>query len=341
MNMRIRLAALPAAVGVIVLGLASLQAPAVAASTPKFLHLPFAAGQKIVIQRAWTTFNPATGRFDLNHHAVDYVLGTRDQPATWKKFDALAAAPGDACGAMTNQGGCYVKAGENMGNRVLIKHKVNGVVYYTFYNHLDSITKGIPLNNKNNTVHVDAGQKIGVVGASNSAGGLLHLHWELLDANLKPIDPYGIYGITDQYPDPRGKNGKLAKAKSYFIDNPPTAFGATPKPSPRPTNSPEVTPAPGASPSPSPQPGATAVPVTPVPGASAPVAGQSVGIATQAPTASPGVVAPTTSGDSGELGLVPAAVGIGAVVVAAVLLGLLLLSRRRKPVLPRDGNWRP
>jgi len=336
--MRIRLAALPAAFGVIVLGLASLQAPVAAASPPKFLHLPFAAGQKIVIQRAWWT-RGSTGAFDLLHHAVDYVFGTRDVPSSWQKFDALAAAPGDACGAKQGQTGCF-DDGEIMGNRVLIKHKVDGVVYYTFYNHLDSIASNIPLNNKNNTVHVDAGQKIGVVGASNSPG-FLHLHWELLGANMKPIDPYGIYGITDQYPDPKGKNGKLAGAKSYFVDNPPTAFGATPKPSPRPTASPDVTPGPGASPSPTPQPGSTDVPATRAPGASVSAAGQSPGIATATPASSPGVTPPITPNDSGGLGAVPAAVGIGLLVAAAVLLGLMLLSRRRKRPLPQDRNWRP
>lgn len=336
--MRIRLAALPAAFGVVVLGLASLQAPALGASTPKFLSLPFAAGQKIVIQRAWWT-RGRTGAFDLRHHAVDYVDGTRDVLASWKKFDALAAAAGEACGAKQGQGGCF-DSGEIMGNRVLIKHKVDGKVYYTFYNHLDSIAANIPLNNVNKTVHVDAGQKIGVVGESNSQGQI-HLHFELLGANMKPIDPYGIYGITDQYPDVKGKNGKLAGAKSYFLTDPPTAFGAVPKPSPTPTPSPGETPGPGASQSPSPEPGTTAVPVTPVPGASAPAAGQSAGVTAPTPTASPGVTAPVTSGDGGGLGLVPAAVGIGAVVAAAVLLGLLLLSRRRNRVLPRDGNWRP
>src|SRR5262249_49551777 len=66
-------------------------------------------------------------------------------------------------------------------------------------------------------------------GFSNSAGNLLHLHFELLDANMKPLDPYGIYGITDQYPDPRGKNGKDAGKKNYFLTDPPQPFNFVPK----------------------------------------------------------------------------------------------------------------
>jgi hypothetical protein len=41
------------------------------------------------------------------------------------------------------------------------------------------------------------------------------------------------------------------------------------------------------------------------------------------------------------MGIVPIAVAIGAVVAAAVLLGLTAMSRRRKANLPRDDGWRP
>ena len=334
MNVRIRLTAITGALGIIVLAFASQQAPALGAATPKFLTLPFAAGQHIVIQRAWWT-RGSTGAFNLLHHAVDYVNGTRDVVPSWKAFDVLAAAAGEACGAKFGQTGCF-DDGEKMGNRVLIKHNVDGQIYYTFYNHLATIAGNIPLNNVHKTVHVDAGQKIGIAGASNSAG-LLHLHWELLDANMKPLDPYGIYGITDQYPDPKGKNGHLSAAKNYFINDPPTAFGAKPKPSP----SPVPTAKPGASPTPTAVPSESGAPATLVPAASAPVAGQSPGATAPAPTASPDPAAlPAGPTDSG-LGLVPVAVGIGAIVVIGVLLVLLLLSRRRRQALGRDQNWRP
>lgn len=326
--MRKRLVTMPVLLGIIFLALVSVQAPALGAAKPvKFLTLPFDASDKVVMQRAWTTVDPNTGQFTLNHHAIDYVNGKRDQTATWKKFNALAAAAGEACGAKTNQGGCF-DSGEIMGNRVLIRHKVGGVTYYTFYNHLDSIAKGIPLNDKTNTVHVDAGEVIGVVGQSNSPG-VLHLHWELLDANLKPIDPYGIYGITNQYPDPKGKNGKKAK-KSWFLTDPPTAFNAVVKPTPSPHES-----SPPATETPTQEPG-----VTPQPGTSAPATGASLIPATPAPSGSPGVVPPVTTGDSG-LGLLPIAIGIGVVVVVAVLAGLLLLSRRRRQIPTGDQNWRP
>jgi murein DD-endopeptidase MepM/ murein hydrolase activator NlpD len=344
--MRKTFALITAALGIFVL-FASVQSPALAATGPKFLKLPFDNPKRIAIQRAWIT-RGKTGAFDLVHHAIDYVNGKRDDvtPGHWQPFDVMAAAAGEACGAKTNQRGCF-DSGEIMGNRVLIKHKVDGETYYTFYNHLDTIADKIPLNNVKDTVHVDAGEVIGVAGASNSEG-LLHLHWELLDSKFNPIDPYGIYGITDQYPDPRGKNGKLAKKKSYFIDNPPLAFGVVPKPTPGPsdepvptgpTESPGTSLAPGETPEPgaSPGPGASAIPgSTPGPGASQIAIG-----GTPQPGATGG---PTTPGSSstGGTDVLPLAIGIGAVVAVALLGGLTLLSRRRARNLPPPrSNWRP
>jgi hypothetical protein len=338
--MRKTFALIAAALGIVVL-FAGAQVPARGATTPKFLTLPFNEPKGIVIQRAWVT-RGSSGAFDLIHHAIDYVNGKRDQFANWQKFDAVAAADGEACGARTGQGGCF-DSGEIMGNRVLIKHKVDGEVFYTFYNHLDSIADNIPLNDAKNTVSVKQGDVIGVVGESNSPG-FLHLHWELLDANKKPIDPYGIYGITDQYPDPRGKNGREAGKKSYFIDNPPLAFGVTPKPTPGPTDEPLPSGAaesPGASdpvasldPGASPGPGASAVP------GSTPGATQIAIVGTPRPGASAAPGAPVTGG--GGTDILPLAIGIGAVVAAAVLVGLTLLSRRRaRNVPPPDYSRRP
>jgi murein DD-endopeptidase MepM/ murein hydrolase activator NlpD len=310
---------------------------------PQFLTLPFdASNKKIVLQRAWTTRDPNTGAFTLLHHAIDYVNGTRDVPSTWKTFDVLAAAEGDACGAKTGQTGCF-DDGEIMGNRVLIKHKVEGTTYYTFYNHLATIAQNIPLNNVKNTVHVSAGDVIGQAGDSNSPG-VLHLHFELLDENMKPIDPYGIYGVTDQYPDPRGKNGKDAGKKNYFLTDPPQPFGFKVKPSDTPTAteasvetaSPTSATGSGAIASASPS---TAVTPSPLPTATVPPA-----LATVPPPSPPasGGSGGTGSTDSGGGGMnvVPIVLGVGAVLIVGVIIGAIGLSRRSRNPLPRD-RWRP
>ena len=308
---------------------------------PQFLNLPFdAANKKIVLQRAWTTVDPSTGKFTLNHHAIDYVNGTRDVPSTWKTFDVLAAAEGEACAAKTGQVGCYNKVGEIMGNRVLIKHKVDGQTYFTFYNHLASMPKKIPLNDIKDTVHVDAGEVIGEAGDSNSPG-VLHLHLELLDENFKPIDPYGIYGITDQYPDPRGKNGKDAGKKNYFLTDPPQPFNFVPKS----TDTPSATEAGAESASPTSVPGSGAIAsaspsvMTPSPAPTATVPPALATVSPTAPTSSNGSGGTGDSGDGG-LNLVPLVLGVGAVLIVGVLLGIYGLSRRPRNPLPRD-RWRP
>jgi murein DD-endopeptidase MepM/ murein hydrolase activator NlpD len=320
------MAAIP--VGLVLgLFLASAQAPALAAGTPKFLTLPFAGPPgKVSIQRAWWTINRDTGRFDLLHHGIDYVYGKRDAVSTWQMFDALAAAPGDACAAKQSQGGCF-DSGEIMGNRVLIKHKVDGKVYYTFYNHLDSIARNIPLNNIRDTVHVDQGDKIGVVGESNSPG-FIHLHWELLDENLKPIDPYGIKGITDEYPDPKGKNGNRSGKNNYFTTNPPTVFGAVLNPTPGPSDGPLPSGAgesPGATePAQSLDPGETPAPGESAGTGASPGASQIAVVGTPRPGASGSPTAPTGGSDN-----LPVILGVAALAALAVVLGLFFVSRRR------------
>jgi murein DD-endopeptidase MepM/ murein hydrolase activator NlpD len=341
--LRVRFAHLVAAVAVAgsaVLAV-SAGAPALAANVPQFLMLPFnASDKKIVIQRAWWTVDPVKHTFTLLHHAIDYVNGTRDVLASWKTFEVLAAAPGEACGAKTGQTGCF-DDGEIMGNRVLIKHKVDGQTYYTFYNHLKSIESRIPLNDVRDTVHVDAGEVIGQAGDSNSAGEL-HLHFELLGANMKPIDPYGIYGITDQYPDPRGKNGKLAGKKSYFLTNPPQPFGVTPKPTPTADGSSEptkthATPAVASQPAEVASPQPTEGDPSAEPSRSPPSPSPSPLAA--AATAPDAVVPPPASGGGGS-DLLPLAAAVGGIVIIIVVVVGYVLTRRSRNPLPPD-RWRP
>ena len=267
--------------------LASLPGAA-SATTPKFLTLPFQSTANMHIQRGWWTVGP-TGLFNLLHHGIDYIDGVKDVPSTWKVFPVYAAAAGDACGALISQNGCVDFPGENMGNRVLIRHVVDGTVYYTWYNHLKSIARDIPLNSRSNTVHVARGQLIGYAGDSGSPG-LIHLHFELDDAHLKPIDPYGIYGPSFHYPDPAGTlNHKKSPAANYWISNPPTVAGAALSP---PTPSPARTPAPRR-PSPAPPFGSTSPIGSPsaAPSGEPPSPGSS---GNAAATPEPGFVNPTT-----------------------------------------------
>jgi hypothetical protein len=167
---------------------------------------------------------------------------------------------------------------------------------------------------------------------------VLHLHFELLDADLKPIDPYGIFGITDQYPDPRGKNGKDAGKKNYFLTDPPQPFGAKAKP----TDTPSATGGGEGTAPPSGEPTGA--------GASASPSAQSTPSSSSTPIPSPtatpvpaaGTLPPTQPPPSSDPGpnLVPIVGGVGAVVLVGVVLGLIGLARRNRNPLPRD-RWRP
>jgi murein DD-endopeptidase MepM/ murein hydrolase activator NlpD len=248
--MRARVTAIPFVLALVALMVSFGTSPAIGATTPKFLVLPFQSPAKIHIQRGWWTPEHLGGPFTLLHHGIDYIHGTLDVPSSWDNFPVVAAAAGEACAERLGGTGCYDAPGEIMGNRVLIKHTVGGVVYYTFYNHLKSISDRIPIGSRNRTVHVKQGEVIGIAGASGNDPTFIHLHFELQNARGKWIDPYGLYAGSRQYPDARGRNGIMSGRKNYFLTNPPTVLGAaTPpvqspraSPAPKPTRRPPATP---------------------------------------------------------------------------------------------------
>ena len=96
-----------------------------------------------------------------------------------------------------NSGNCTSR----QGNAVWIKHDVNGATYYTYYGHLASITKGIPIGTQSRTVPVKRGQLIGIAG-DTGASGILHLHFGLYNAASQPLDPYSIGKLREYYPQP-------------------------------------------------------------------------------------------------------------------------------------------
>jgi murein DD-endopeptidase MepM/ murein hydrolase activator NlpD len=321
---------IPSALAIFALILGLGTSPAVGATTPKFLTLPFQSPQHIHIQRGWWTPQFLGGPFTLLHHGIDYINGTLDVTSTWQNFPVVAAAAGEACAEVLGGTGCYDHSGEVMGNRVLIKHTVGGVVYYTFYNHLKSISSFIPIGSRNRTVHVKQGQVIGIAGASGNDPTFIHLHFELQNASGKWLDPYGLYTSSRQYPDPKGRNGILSGPKNYFLTNPPTVLGAaaSPTPSPRPSATPKASHRPPPTPFSS-GPVATALPS----GTSGPTPAQTQTPAATASAAA--VVVPGTGGipppggaaSTGDLALTTIVAGILAV-ACFTFLAVVLLRRR-------------
>src|SRR5438477_3517689 len=159
------------------------------ATTP-FLTLPFVPNSRMSILSGW--YYSGGGGV---HGGIDFINGGVNNMGGWRTFPVIASADGEACGNCTTR----------QGNAVWIKHDINGATYYTYYGHLASIAKGIPLGSQSNLVWVKRGQVIGMAG-DTGARGILHLHYGLYNASSQPIDPYSIGRLREYYPRPTSSN---------------------------------------------------------------------------------------------------------------------------------------
>ena len=193
-------------------------APAEAASH-RFLMLPFHSASTKKIQEGFMW----TGCCHVPiHGGIDYIQGTLDRSATWKSFPVYAAASGLACSQVAStQKGCI----SGVGNRVLIKTKVDGRVYYHYYGHFKWMVSRIPRGGAK--VHVNRGDLLGYSGYSGDPCCVIHLHFQLMSGAWKNIDPYGLYATRSHYPNPAGTNGKHNGSPSYWLTDPPRTVTAS------------------------------------------------------------------------------------------------------------------
>ena len=198
----------------------ALGLPAVATSgssvTSKFLTLPFPIAAGMRIQQAWLW--TGGGHAD-KHRGLDYIYGKIDRAWTWKSFPVIAAADGKACAQLKGKHGCV----EGIGNRVFIKHRVDGKVFYTYYGHLRWIDPQIPRGSLEDTIKVTRGQLLGYAGHSGDPPGVIHLHFELRNSHRYHRDPYDLYQARQAYPDPAGKNHRQAGPNHYWMTDPPAS----------------------------------------------------------------------------------------------------------------------
>lgn len=147
------------------------------------------------------------------HCGIDYIEGTIDNSPTWQHFPVVAAADGEACG------NCV----DGPGNKVYIKHTVNGKAWYTYYGHLDWIAPWIPIGSRTNTVHVTRGSQIGTAGDRGTNSGWVHLHFGFTDGTAcgKAFcwsDPYDLRAKRDSI---------LIQMAQMVYNRAPTTIGLT------------------------------------------------------------------------------------------------------------------
>jgi murein DD-endopeptidase MepM/ murein hydrolase activator NlpD len=181
--------------------------------TPRFLTLPFPRTYNLRIQDSWLR-----GWGDP-HSGLDYIKGRIDKSWTWRRFPVIAAASGKACAALDDRSGCINGAG----TRVVIKHRRNGRTFYTYYGHLDTVSRRIPIGTNRYDTWVKRGEFLGWAGRTGLPNTGLHLHFQVI-SSLSPfrsLDPYDIYGYRRAYPNPAGTNGRRCGPNRLFIDCPP------------------------------------------------------------------------------------------------------------------------
>lgn len=180
---------------------------------PRFLTLPFPTDRRMEVFHGWL--------YTHNRHpqcGIDF--GMRNEKDQLVGFPILAAADGEACADRDDtSGGCV----RGFGDRVLIRHEVDGAVYYTYYGHLATIEPDIPIGSRSKTVHVKRGQVIGFAGDTGTFGGSIHLHFGIAAPSFGWYDPYDLWNVSAIYPDPMGVNSYLSGPNYFWTTNPPSS----------------------------------------------------------------------------------------------------------------------
>ena len=139
------------------------------------------------------------------HKGIDYVLQVDEE---YRAFDVLSMCEGVA----------FRGTSESWGEFVIVHFPFNGALFSVVYAHLSEVEStiapqfverdGQSVANEQGT-HVTVGQRLGVTGTSGWTNGIIQLHLELHQKELKTgvtqkLDPYGVYdrASSGRYPQP-------------------------------------------------------------------------------------------------------------------------------------------
>lgn len=181
----------------------------------------------------------ATATPELEHRPVPHPDDWWDDPKMIPPWQDDPRQPSDTVPTPTpppsrgsvSPDGVWGYCVSGFGDRVLIRHEVDGQSYYTYYGHLETIASEIPIGSRSNTVRVERGQVIGYAGNTGTGSGAIHLHFGLATPGFGWLDPYDIWTTHGAYPDPAGTNGQRSGPNHFWTTNPPS-HRPTPKQSP-------------------------------------------------------------------------------------------------------------
>ena len=328
--MRARMLTIPIALAIVALIAPLGTSPAVGATTPKFLTLPFQSPQHIHIQRGWWTPQFLGGPFTLKHHAIDYINGTLDVTSTWQNFPVVAAAAGEACAEVLGGSGCYDSFRRDHGQSGAHQtHRRRGRLLH--------LLQPPEVDQQLHPHRVAQQDRARQAGTGHRDRGCerqrpdLHPPPFRAPGRQRQVDrPLRALHQQPPVPDPKGKNGILSGPKNYFLTNPPTVLGApaSSTPSPKPSATPKASHRPLPTPLSS-GPVATGLPTEtggPTPAQTQAPAATSSAAALVVPGTG-GIPPPGGAASTGDLALTTIAAGILAV-ACFTFLAVVLLRRR-------------
>lgn len=158
-------------------------------------------------------------RKGMLHKGIDYAREARKEQ--FLSFDVFSMHAGEAVQGESTKG---------WGRFVLVYTRINKTIYRTVYAHLRNVNPQIPFisekiqKGKSGFV-IKAGIFLGKAGISGWTKRKVQLHIELQrekNGKWEKIDPYGINGIAEQYPQPRES---LKGLKHFWIEDKPPFVG--------------------------------------------------------------------------------------------------------------------
>lgn len=154
--------------------------------------------------RGFDWISSTTEPVNKYHSGIDYAVSN-----SYRGRPVYAVASGRIASVISN-----CNSDHGIGNQVIIEHKMKtGSNIFSLYGHMENFASGI-----NTGKYVPKGTIIGYIGqtaycrnSGTSAGGVVHLHFEMKNSNTTGSNPAGYWGYV-----PKTSTVTSATAKGYL-----------------------------------------------------------------------------------------------------------------------------